>query len=106
MAERIEQRRAKGHDETFVDIMFWCRSGHHRSVAMVEMLASVLEEARALARSPLRLNLARRPWFSACVVNRSLAQPLASRIVMFACLLCLLCSLCPFARLFLLYLLR
>lgn len=81
MAERIEQQRALGHDRTVVEIMFWCRSGHHRSVAMVEMLASVLDEARALARSTLRGAL------SACVVHRSLVQPLAM-LCLFACSAC------------------
>jgi len=49
VAERIESRGDKGFGTTVVNAMFWCRRGHHRSVAMVEMFASVLDEARALA---------------------------------------------------------
>ena len=83
-AERIEQRRAHGHNNMFLNVMFWCRSGHHRSVAVTEMFASALVEARALARSPLR---------------PTLRSALACQLVLWF-MFVRIASLCHFVRLF------
>ena len=99
VAQRIEQRRAKGYDNTVVDTVFWCRSGHHRSVGMVEMLASVMEEARALARSLLRFTCEPNCYVCLFALLALFALPFCSLVFAVLAPLLVLCALSRFVLL-------